>query len=416
MRFSRIYVLCILVFLALVFVMELRMPRRFDWNPTFSTESTQPFGCQLFDSVLAASLPNGYEVNSKTLYQLSLDSTGSPRSVLAVDYDYEVTVDGETDMEAMFKMAERGDKVMIATNNHEKTLDTLGVYLLNIVSGNVKPFGILDMEYKRDTMLTWTGDTARFNRRDYMIYPQLSRYCFCIDTDSDAVKREHNVLAISRKSENWCSAIEFPIGKGAIYLVPVPLLFTNYGVIDDECRHFLMRLLTQLADRPLVRTTAYLPRSGKSEDSSPLRYFLAHPPLRWALYLTMLTIIVFMAFTARRRQRAIPVVKEPENKSMEFVGLIASLYEQRRDYRDLVLKKFTYFAEELRRELHIDLSNPADDANSVSRLAEATKIDAHELEALVANLRHLQQDEAQITKKTMTNYIKQMNHIKNQLQ
>ncbi len=38
-------------------------------------------------------------------------------------------------------------------------------------------------------------------------------------------------------------------------------------------------------------------------QQSPFRYFLAHEPLRWALYLTMITIILFMIFTAKRRQR-----------------------------------------------------------------------------------------------------------------
>ena len=69
MKFSRIYILCILVFLALVFVVQYRMPRRFNWQESFSPYSTQPFGCKIFDNVLSSTLPNGYEVTEKTFYQ-----------------------------------------------------------------------------------------------------------------------------------------------------------------------------------------------------------------------------------------------------------------------------------------------------------------------------------------------------------
>lgn len=196
------------------------------------------------------------------------------------------------------------------------------------------------------------------------------------------------------------------------------MLFTNYGILDDECRDFVMRVLTQVADRPVVRTTAYLSNIGKytEEEQSPLRYFLTQPPLRWAIYLTLLTIIIFMVFTARRRQRIIPIVEEPENRNREFVGLIATLYEQRRDYRDLVLKKFTYFAEELRREQHLDITDAADDDRNIGLLAQRTGINADEIATLIAELRQLHDDEQPISRKTMANYLKQMNFIKNQLQ
>lgn len=66
-------------------------------------------------------------------------------------------------------------------------------------------------------------------------------------------------------------------------------------------------------------------------QQSPFRYLLAHQPLRWALYLTMITIILFMIFTAKRRQRAIPVIQEPANKSLEFTELIGTLYFQKKE-------------------------------------------------------------------------------------
>ena len=59
MRFNRWFITFVVVFRALVFVMEYQMPRRFTWNPSFSHIDKQPFSCYVFDSVLSASLSDG---------------------------------------------------------------------------------------------------------------------------------------------------------------------------------------------------------------------------------------------------------------------------------------------------------------------------------------------------------------------
>lgn len=413
MRFSRVFALCILAFLALVFVMQYRMPREFNWRESYSPNSKQPFGCKVFDNVLAATLPNGYEVTKKSFYQLKNDSFGKPRTVIAHKYAFSMY---DIDVESMLKMAERGDKIMLIGNGFQKEInDTLGISVVYESLKDLPDFGKIS-DFRRDTIIVWTGDTARFKPRAILAYPKLMETFLIIDTIPKTVRREYKSLAQHKNVDSYHAVLEFPMGKGSIYLVSASLLFTNYGILDDECRDFVMRVLTQVADRPVVRTTAYLPSTEKEEEPSPLRYFLTQKPLRWAIYLTLLTLIIFMAFTARRRQRIIPLVEEPQNRNREFVGLIATLYEQRRDYRDLVLKKFTYFAEELRREQHIDISDPSEDAQHLSRLAKNTGLETDEIAALIGELRRLQADEQPISRKTMTNYLKRINHIKNQLQ
>lgn len=413
MRFSRVFALCILAFLALVFVMQYRMPREFNWRESYSPNSKQPFGCKVFDNVLAATLPNGYEVTKKSFYQLKNDSFGKPRTVIAHKYAFSMY---DIDVESMLKMAERGDKIVLIGNGFQKEInDTIGISVVYESLKDLPDFGKIS-DFRRDTIIVWTGDTARFKPRAILAYPKLMETFLIIDTVPKTVRREYKSLAQHKNVDSYHAVLEFPMGKGSIYLVSASLLFTNYGILDDECRDFVMRVLTQVADRPVVRTTAYLPSTEKEEEPSPLRYFLTQKPLRWAIYLTLLTLIIFMAFTARRRQRIIPLVEEPQNRNREFVGLIATLYEQRRDYRDLVLKKFTYFAEELRREQHIDISDPSEDAQNLSRLAKNTGLETDEIAALIGELRRLQADEQPISRKTMTNYLKRINHIKNQLQ
>jgi MoxR-like ATPase len=101
----------------------------------------------------------------------------------------------------------------------------------------------------------------------------------------------------------------------------------------------------------------------------------------------MITIILFMIFTAKRRQRVIPVVHEPANKSLEFTELIGTLYFQKKDHADLVRKKFSYLAEELRREIQVDIEEVADDERSFHRIARKTGMDAGEIAKFIREVR-----------------------------
>lgn len=101
---------------------------------------------------------------------------------------------------------------------------------------------------------------------------------------------------------------------------------------------------------------------------SPFRELIKRPPLRWALYLLMLGVILLMVTTARRRQRVIPIIAPPLNKSLEFVRLIGTLYYQRCTHAELVRKKFIFFAEELRRRCGIDVRDVNTDDGEVRSL------------------------------------------------
>ena len=63
MKTSRLFVVVIIALMALILLFEMNAPTRFKWDETSqSHKSKQPFGCYVMDSVLRASLPQGYEV------------------------------------------------------------------------------------------------------------------------------------------------------------------------------------------------------------------------------------------------------------------------------------------------------------------------------------------------------------------
>ena len=50
---SRKSVIALIVLVLVFFIIQLRMPKKWDWTPTWSPTDNNPFGCLLMDSVLS---------------------------------------------------------------------------------------------------------------------------------------------------------------------------------------------------------------------------------------------------------------------------------------------------------------------------------------------------------------------------
>ncbi len=58
-----------------------------------------------------------------------------------------------------------------------------------------------------------------------------------------------------------------PWGKGEIILVSTPLLFTNYGVLDEKNATYIFRILSQMGELPIVRTEGYMKETAQTQRS-----------------------------------------------------------------------------------------------------------------------------------------------------
>ena len=162
--------------------------------------------------------------------------------------------------------------------------------------------------------ICWVGDSTVYSRRTFYFYPQFCSSYFWMDSlrsevlaqrviDSNEFRYETEADSLVTDSLSCIPvAMSYRHGKGEIILVSTPLLFTNYGMLDGGNGAYLLRLLSHMGDLPVLRTEGYMKETVQVQKS-PFRYFLSQPPLRWALYLTMIAILLFMIFTAKRRQR-----------------------------------------------------------------------------------------------------------------
>ncbi len=296
-------------------------------------------------------------MSRKTFYELEQEDTTLRRGILVVTDNLHLT---DVDVEAMLKMAGRGDRIMLAGSSFSRILkDTLGFecsYSYFSPSALKKYATAL---LSKDS-LCWVGDLA--------VYPQQS-FSVSIPNFVSLISLQIPFLVKCWRKKLLPEKLlirlpcRFLGERGKLYWLPLPCFLRTMVCWMGRMRLIFFRILSQMGGFPIVRTEGYMKETAQVQ-MSPFRYFLSQPPLRWALYLSMVSILLFMIFTARRKQRAIPVIREPENKSLEFTELIGTLYYQKKDHADLVHKKFIYFAEELRREIQVDIEEVADDERS----------------------------------------------------
>lgn len=422
MKGSRWFIVFIVLFLLVTFAVEYHLPKQFVWIPTFSHYDKQPFGCALFDSLVSTSMPLGYQLSKKTFYQLEQEDTTQRRGILVIASELDLS---ELDVKGLLKMAERGNKIMLVSTDFGNYLeDTLAIRAIS------DKFSLAALKKQATSMLKkdsicWLGDSLVYSQRIFQFYPLICDSYVWTDPLRGEVlaknmkMKEKRIYADKSDSvpaviiQGWV-AMTYRWGRGELIFASTPLLFTNYGMLDGKNATYLFRILSRMKDLPVVRTEGYMKETAQ-EQQSPFRYFLSQRPLRWALYLTMITIVLFMLFTARRRQRAIPVIPEPQNKSLEFIELIGTLYYQKKEHADLVRKKFIYLAEVLRKDIQVDIEEVADDERSFHRIAQKTGMESEEIERFIREVRPVIYGARTISDEEMKRIIDKMNEIINHI-
>lgn len=454
MKSSRNFLFAMLVLFVLFCLLQVNLPKKFVWSPTFSHVDKQPLGCFVFDSVLTQSLPNGYHVTKKTFFQLDQEHAKEKISVLMVVDQQNLK---QLDVKYLCNIARRGGKVMVVAsssfddgrNTDTVVVDELertfkvkiedGLYfsLRGILSGlKAHDNDMYDTIYwnNRETMYAAQSYRMFYNMVGGTLFvdsvPKVKRLAYTLsaagydykldslyvgdftgfDTIVDEKERIERIDTFAIKKVP--TAVSVPYGKGEVIFVSSPLLFTNYGMLEGNTSVYIFRLMSYLADLPVYRTEAYVKTDAMLvAEQSPFREFIKRPPLRWALYLALLGVVLFMIFTARRRQRVIPIMSKPANRSLEFIQLIGTLYYQRKDHVDLVRKKFKLFAEELRKTAGVDISDVNTDDREYLLLAEKTGMNSDRLKKVIRQIRLVLHSEGNISVEEMRSLIDAMDTI-----
>ncbi len=426
--------LAVVVALLAFFAYVASMNKTYIWNETYSHTSDQPFGCQWFDSIAATTMPKGYRYYEGDFRRLM--STKGRKALMVINPRWHAW--DSLSVASVDSFVRAGNKLMIVTDGLSLAHnDWLGLEERSLASFSTSELiSTLKGKTPKDTLVWMGSDVLRvpFCRgfltcyvdsmgRDYRITAavtlrderlnQLTNDDFAVDDDTAVrVRISQKTLPIS-----VCRRM----GKGQLYISLTPLFFTNYGALNPDISQYLNRQMSQLADLPVYRLDPDILHDNTTSGSgylqmSPLRFMLSNTPLRWALYTILSAVVIFMLFTARRRQRVIPLLPQPVNRNLDFARLIGTIYCRRHDNTDLIKKKYTYFREEIRRTLMIDIDDHDQLERNVTSLAVQTSVSDGQIRHLLSEVREALSAEDPVSDKDTIRLVRQMSELTRRLQ
>ena len=184
------------------------------------------------------------------------------------------------------------------------------------------------------------------------------------------------------------------VGRGEVWVSSTPLAFSNAALTGGgAAAAYVGAVLAALPDQPVWWDDHHKPYASYAH--TPLRYVLATPALRWAYGLLVVAGLLFLAFRARRWQRAIPVVAPPPNAQREFARTVGRLHFVHRNASASRLGGNARLAERMaghvldRLRSDLRLSDPDLGPETARRAAVRAGVPEDEAQALFATLARL---------------------------
>jgi hypothetical protein len=336
------YILYVAGAIGIFVLVKLTAPKQYNWGVTFAHEDRDPYGAYVLNRLLPSLIGNNNIRHSyRTLYELK-DSLNDNDNVFIVSSSFNP---GKEDSKALLHHIANGGRAFIAAEYWWGTFaDTLDL--------NTHDFLFSDggTDGKDSTYLNFANPKLDTLSRYWFEKDNIHRYFVGFDSTRTTI--------IAKNSYQQPVTVKLKWGKGEIILNSTPLVFTNIYLLAKNNHTFAAKNISYLPPSRVHWTEYY--HVGRMEAATPLRFILTTEPLRWAYYITLFAILIFMVFEAKRKQRIIPVMKPLPNTTLEFVATIGNLYYQTGNHKNIAEKKITFLLEQIRTRFLIS-TNTFDD-------------------------------------------------------
>jgi len=376
---SKIILYFLLGAVFLLFVLESSRPRPVEWTMSFTSGDKIPYGCYVLYDQLKEAFP---DQPVDAVDQVPMDFLMEHLEVTDANYIFinnGLSFD-RVEAEYLMDFAARGNKVFVSSQSAYGALaDTLGIetnssFNYDYDQGDTIRTRLSNTQLKKqnytyhrgasyryfevyDTLATkvlgeilpYTGDVNNFG--DFFNNSVVETPANEEDVEegeNDLNIEDGEDLTLQTPQVNF---IEVKVGEGAIYYNLNPIAFTNYYMLQEGMPNYVSEAMAYLNDGPVYFDD--YGKSGRKVIESPMRFILSQPTLKWAYYLAVLAVLLYMIFVSKRRQRIIPIVDPPKNDTVDFTKTIGNLYFDSRDYSSIINKKIAYFLEKTRSSYYL---------------------------------------------------------------
>ncbi len=374
-----IVLLSALVIVSLIYFLNQVNENRFNWYESYDTKSKQPYGMEFIQKLLPSYFPGAtLEINKKKKLSELLNEASS---TLYFFIGHSIFLN-ESDENTLLNFIKGGGTAFIATNNYPNKLMT-SVYTSPCVEeilylhSSVEEAGL---NFYHPTLHHKTNYPYRFRENDK------DKPYFWKSVDASAICELENTitpLGYIEADDEYINFFRIAYGKGFIYLHSNPIVFSNYFLSKKYNLPYTEGVLSHLQAKSIIwdeksKVPLY---SDDNNARSPLYFILQQPSLKYAWWLFLSSVVLYLIFAAKRKQREIPVLERKNNTSLEYVRMVAALHFQNGNHLDIARKKMKYFLYFIRQRYGIQLSSGND--KSIQALAQKSNVSKQLIESIV---------------------------------
>ncbi len=363
MKDFKIYIVLASLLLTGYMVAEYNKPAPTNWKSTLYYNDKIPYGTYIFHHQLNRLFPAaGIVKTNRSLSDFFQDSTTKPGNYIIVSHTLSIS---RPDVKALIKFISAGNHVFISAFDWDGPLaDTLQ---LETRYSNLKSESFHFTNPALHPAVAYTFD-----------HNLGGQYFSGFDTA--------HAVSLSRNQNKNTTYLRFSYGKGSLFAFANPHLLSNYSLLTPQGASYMGKVLS------------YLPPVGRiywdefqnhdiAEDESPMRVFFSYESLRRAYYISLVSLLVFVCFEIKRRQRIIPVIEPLKNATADFVSVIGRVYYEQRNNKNIASKKVSYLADFIRTkyQLRADFK----DINFISTLTHKTGIPQALIDDLIMHIKYI---------------------------
>ena len=374
-----IVIIALLSICAFLYFLYVKSSPRYQWFESYDASSEQPYGTAFIQKMLRGYRPgNEFVVNERSRLKDVLKTIDEPARTDYVFIGQDIFLDEES-ISAIAKFIEEGGNALIASFTPPDQIlqaiyfEECGVpveYISNTAESVMMNFFHPDLKSKEGSRFAFRMENKEFPYS----WNYISETVFCDSSRS--------IAALGFQEEKLVNFIRVRAGQGNLYLHSNPLVFTNYFLTKRENVDYVSAVFSHLDGQDLVwdeYSKTYLPGRDNSYDS-PLYYILQQPTLKYAWWLGLSTVALYVVFSSKRKQRIIPVLDVKTNTSLEFVNLISRLHYKNGNHLDMAHKKMKYFLYFVRSKYGIHVEKFTDE--HIRRLAEKSRVKYADVEVI----------------------------------
>ncbi len=371
------FIIPLIITLIILTIIKIVEPEELDWAKSFATKDKIPYGGYIIYNIV----PNLFPGNEVVLKELPIYNILKNNFYYGTNYIFinSYFSPDRLDTEYLLRYAAEGNDIFISA---------FGIYGNLADSLKVKTF---DEFFSDDSVnINFTLPEVKSEKGYSYFMGNFENYFSEFDTAL--------VQVLGRNDKGNVNFIRIKYGEGNFFLNTVPLAFTNYHILNSENNEYVYKALSHLPVQQTFWDDYY--KDGNKYTASSLQYIISQQSLKWAYYIILVTVVLFILFYGRRKQRIIPVIPPLTNSTVEFVETVGNLYFQQKDYKNIAEKKISFFLDHIRNKYFIKTSSF--DEEIIQKIADKSSLSTGKVKSIMREIEKINQNQ-KITEEDLVN-------------